>query len=48
MLVGDALGIWLGMVTINAKAEKIKEIAKEVAMHSAPLGHDLVEGAHLE
>ena len=41
-LVGDAMGVWFGMVRFNAKAKQINETAKEVAMHLAPLGHDLV------
>ena len=46
MLVGDALGVWFGMVKFCARAGKINEIAKEVAMHLAPLGHELV-GVHI-
>ena len=41
VLVGDALGVWFGMVRFCAKSKKINEIAKEVAMHLAPLGHEL-------
>ena len=46
VLIGDALGVWFGMVRFCAKAKKINEIAKEVAMHLAPLGHEL-EGVHI-
>ena len=46
VLVGDALGVWFGMVKFCARAGKINEIAKEVAMHLAPLGHELV-GVHI-
>ena len=35
-LVGDALGVWFGMVRFNAKAKQNNEIAKDVAMHLAP------------
>ena len=35
MLVGGALGVWFGMVRLCAKAWKINEIAKEVALHLA-------------
>ena len=45
-LVGDAMGVWFGMVRFDAKAKQINEIAKEVAMHLAPLGHDLI-GVHI-
>ena len=45
-LVGDAMGVWFGMVRFNAKAKQINEITKEVAMHLAPLGHDLI-GVHI-
>ena len=48
VLVGDALGVWFGMVRFCAKAKKINEIAKEVAMYLAPLGHELEGAAHLE
>ena len=43
VLVGDALGVWFGTVRFCAKARKINEIAKEVAMHLAPVGHELEE-----
>ena len=34
------------MVRFCAKSKKINEITKEVAMHLAPLGHEL-EGVHI-
>ena len=43
MLV-DALGVWFGMVKFCARAGKINEIAKEVAMHFMPEG--LVNARH--
>ena len=46
VLVGDALGVWYSLVRMNAKATKINEIAKELALHLAPLGHELV-GIHV-
>ena len=46
VLVGDALGVWFGMVKFCVRPGKINEIAKEVAMHVAPLGHELV-GVHI-
>ena len=42
MLVGDALGVWFGMVKFCARVGKINEIDKEVAMHLAPLGRELM------
>ena len=42
VLVGDALGVWYSLVRMNAKATKINEIAKELALHMAPLGHELM------
>ena len=44
VLVGGAMGVWFGMVRFCAR--EINEIAKEVAMHLAPLGHEL-EGVHI-
>ena len=41
--VGDALGVWFGMVEFCARAGKINEIAKEAATHVALLGQELVE-----
>ena len=46
ILVGDALGVWYGMVRMSAKSQKINEMAKELALHLAPLGHELV-GIHV-
>ena len=46
VLVGDALGVWFGMVRFCAQAKEINEIAKEVAMHLAPLDHEF-EGVHI-
>ena len=48
VLVGDDLGVWFGMVKFCARAGKINERAKEVAMYLALLGHELEVGAHLE
>ena len=42
ILVGDASGVWYGLVRMKAKAAKVNEIAKELALHLAPLGHELV------
>ena len=39
ILVGDALGVWYGMVRMSAKSQKISEVAKELALHLAPLEH---------
>ena len=46
VLVGDALGVWYSLVRMKAKATKINEIAKELALHLAPQGHELV-GIHV-
>ena len=46
ILVGDALGMWCGLVRMKAKAAKVNEIAKELALHLAPLGHELI-GIHV-
>ena len=46
ILVGDALGVWYGLVRMKARATKVNEIAKELALHLAPLGHELV-GIHV-
>ena len=46
ILVGDALGVWYGMVRMSAKSQKINEVAKELALHLALLGHELV-GIHV-
>ena len=46
ILVGDALGVWYGLVRMKAKAAKVNEIAKELAFHLAPLGHELI-GIHV-
>ena len=45
VLVGDALGVWFGLIKMAAKSAKDNEIAKELAVHLAPLGHDL-SGIH--
>ena len=44
VLVGDALGVWYSLVRMNAKATKIE--IKELALHLAPLAHELV-GIHV-
>ena len=41
VLFGDSLCVGFGMVSFCARARKINETAKEVAMHLAPLGHEL-------
>ena len=46
ILVGDALGVWCSMVRMSAKSQKINEVAKELALHLAPLEHELV-GIHV-
>ena len=46
ILVGDALGVWYGLVRMKAKAAKVNEMAKELALHLAPLGHELI-GIHV-
>ena len=38
--------MWYGMVRMSAKSQKINEVAKELALHLAPLGHELV-GIHV-
>ena len=43
-LVGDAVGVWFGMVRFNAKAKQRN--CQEVTMLLAPLGHDLI-GVHI-
>ena len=45
-IVGDALGVWTSLVKLSAKSFGINEIAKEVAMLLAPLGHELI-GIHV-
>ena len=42
ILVGDALGVWYGLVRMKARTPKVNEIA----LHLAPLGHELV-GIHV-
>ena len=46
ILVGDALGVWYGLVRMKARATKVNEIAKELALHLVPLGHELA-GIHV-
>ena len=46
ILVGDAFGVWYSMVRVTARSPKINEIAKELALHLAPMGHELV-GIHV-
>ena len=46
VLVGDALGVWFGLIKMAAKCTKVNEIAKELALHLAPMGHDL-SGIHV-
>ena len=46
ILVGDAFGVWYSMVRVTARSPKINEIAKELALHLAPMGHELV-GFHV-
>ena len=41
VLVGDALGVWFGLIKMAAKSTKVNDIAQEWALHLAPLGHDL-------
>ena len=45
-VVGDALGVWYSLVKLASKAASINEIAKELALHLAPLGHEL-RGIHV-
>ena len=37
VLVGDALGVMFGVVTLSAKSEVVNKIAMELALHLAPL-----------
>ena len=46
VLVGDALGVRYSMVRLTAKSPVINELAKELALHLAPMGHELV-GIHV-
>ena len=46
ILVGDAEGVLQSVVKMAAKAKVINEIAKEVALHLAPLGLTL-SGVHI-
>ena len=46
ILVGDALGVWYSMIRLTARSPKINEIAKELALHLAPMGHEFV-GIHV-
>ena len=44
--VGDAEGIIYDLVQMRAKSNKINNIAKEMALHLAPLGREL-SGIHV-
>ena len=44
--VGDAEGVIYELVQMRAKSSKINSIAKEIAMHLAPLGRELA-GIHI-
>ena len=46
MSVGDALGVWFGLMEMAANSNKVHEIAMELALHLALLGHDL-SGIHV-
>ena len=46
VLVGDALHVWNSMVRLTARSPVINELAKELALHLAPVGHELV-GIHV-
>ena len=45
-VVGDALGVWHGLAKFSAKSPSINEVAKELAMYLAPLGHEIC-GIHV-
>ena len=45
-VVGDALGVWHGLAKFPAKSPSINEVAKELAMYLAPLGHEIC-GIHV-
>lgn len=45
-IVGDALGVWHGIVRFSVRSRQVNDVAKEVAMHLAPMGRDLV-GIHV-
>ena len=45
-VVGDALGVWHGLAKFSAKSLSINEVAKELAMYLAPLGHEIC-GIHV-
>ena len=46
ILVGYALGVWYSMIRLAARSPKINEIAKELSLLLAPMGHELV-GIHV-
>ena len=45
-VVGDALGVWSGLVSLSARSPAINDVAREVALILAPLGHELT-GVHI-
>ena len=46
ILIGDALGVMCGVVTLSAKSEIVNKIAMELALHLAPLCISL-QGVHI-
>ena len=45
-VVGDALGVWYSLVKLASRSTVVNEIAKELALYLAPLGHE-VRGIHV-
>ena len=46
ILIGDALGVMYGVVTLSAKSEIVNKIAMELALHLAPLCVSM-QGIHI-